>query len=174
MSDLIVKGLPELRQKFKQISDDVGTKVLRRGGAAGASLLRDAVKAAAPIRKKVKRYGRFQVPPGTLKAAAIRKFVRQESNLTQATYIVTFRQGKRYQKTGRDAFYAKWVERGHRIVPRRKKVTRLRDLVRAQKSGGFVAGRYFMARAVTANVDAAAQKTVDAMDTAIRKIAGIS
>jgi hypothetical protein len=172
-----VKGLPELRAKFQQISKDVGTKVLRRGSAAGALLLRDAVKEAAPIRKSIKRYGRFRVPPGTLKAAAIRKFIRQESTPTQSFYIVTFRQGKRYQKSGRDAFYAKWVERGHRVVPRRPKgfIGSLRSFKRlGPPPTRFVPGRFFMARAVEANAGNAAQRMVGAMDVEIRKVDGIT
>lgn len=175
MSEVIVKGLPELRARFKAVDAEVGRKVLRTGGAAGSRVIRDAVKAAAPVRKQTRRYGRFQVPPGTLKAATLQKFIREQSNATQATYYVTFRQGKRFQKTGRDAYYAKWVERGHRIVGRRPKGT-LRRIHRetAAASGRFVPGRYFMARAAAANASAAAQKAVDAMDRAIRKVPGIS
>ncbi|MGH7785087.1 MAG: hypothetical protein ACREO5_14765, partial [Candidatus Binatia bacterium] len=51
--------------------------------------------------------------PGTLRRAAITKFVATASNATQVEYIVTFRKGPRQQKGGRDAFYASWVEFGH-------------------------------------------------------------
>jgi hypothetical protein len=181
MSDVIVKGLPELREKFRQISAEVGTKALRRGAAAGGVLLRDAIKAAAPIRKDKKRYGRFVVPPGTLRAAALVKYAREESNATQSFYVVTFRQGKRYQNSGRDAYYARWVERGHLIVPRASKTPTYlkKNSITARRKAAAVAnkrvpGLYFMARATEANVQRAADRMVSVMDATIRKIDGIS
>lgn len=181
MSDVIVKGLPELKAKFQQVSAEVGTKVLRVGAAAASGVIRDAVKAAAPEGKKTRKRGRFLVPPGTLKAAALHKFAREESNVTQVAYIVTFRQGKRYQKTGRDAYYARWVERGHLIVPRGRKTpvySKAQSITTRRKAAAVankrVPGKFFMANASLAAASPAAQRAVDVMDARLRKIDGIS
>lgn len=168
-----VRGLPELAARFKALNTEVGSKVLRIGGAAGSRLIKDAVKAAAPIRKQTRRYGRFLVPPGTLKAATLQKFIREQSNATQAVYFVTFRQGRGAQKSGRDAFYAKWVERGHRVRTRKRRLT-LGNAFTPPPAQKYVPGRYFMARAAAANAGAAAQKAVNAMDAAVRRLPGIS
>jgi HK97 gp10 family phage protein len=102
MSEFIkITGLEELNRRLNAIPGEIATKVLRKGVAAGANLVKIAAAAEAPF------------ITGTLRRAAIVKFLRAESNATQVEYIVTFRKGKRERKKGRDAYYASWVEFGH-------------------------------------------------------------
>lgn len=127
-----VKGLPELAAHLKTLPAKIRRTCLRNGVAAGARLVRDQAKRNAPIssgmrlRKGTARIGgkrvqgQYKVPPGTLRRAALLKFVKEESNDTQVNYIVTFRKGRNQQARGRDAFYASWVEFGHKIVARFK------------------------------------------------------
>jgi HK97 gp10 family phage protein len=130
-----VKGLRELQQRLATLPIEIGRKALRKSVAAGASVIRAAAKARAPISKGPVRRGngRPLTPPGTLKRAALIKYVKAESTDTQASYIVAFRKGKRAQKTNKDAFYASWVEFGHKIVPRRGKSARRGTLARNRR-----------------------------------------
>lgn len=100
-----VLGLPELRQYLASIPPLLATKVLKKGVAAGARVVKVAAQKQIGTDPKTRT--------GTLKRAAIVKFIRAESNATQVEYIMTFRKGKREQKKGRDAFYASFVEFGH-------------------------------------------------------------
>lgn len=127
MSELVhVKGLEELKAKFLRLSKESGRKVLRPMTAAGARVVKAAV---------VENIGSDpRSISGTLKRSAIIKFVAAESNETQVEYIVTFRRGKNQQKHGRDAFYAPWVEHGHKIVPRSAKAKTLRGVLRNRRT----------------------------------------
>lgn len=171
-------GLDELKGRFAQLPTEIGKKVLRKGAGAGARVIKAAEIAGAPEKS------------GRLKRAAIIKFVREQSTDDQALYVVTFRQGKKQQavKRGRgakqtivnlDAFYAKWVERGHRIVGRRKKGGTKRARGRALRalrsaSSGRVLGLFFFAKALAASSDKALRAQVDTMLTEIRKLPGIT
>ena len=102
-------GLEDLKRRFREIPHEIATKVLRKGVLSGANIVKKAA---------IQQIGSGEPAPqsrsGTLKRAAIVKFIRENSNDTQVEYIVTFRKGKRQQAKGRDAFYASWVEFGHR------------------------------------------------------------
>lgn len=172
MAEIIqVQGLKELQQKLARLPADVSKKLLRKSvGTAAGNAKRDA-QAAAPRRT------------GTLHRAALVKFDRQQSNATQAVFLVTFRKGKKLQKgaaigksgkvrrASADAFYASWVEFGHKIVPRSKRVARKGKLrnaatVRARRSAatGFVAGRRFLTNSFAANT----QKHIQTIERVIR------
>jgi HK97 gp10 family phage protein len=178
---VVVKGLPELKAKFAQIGRDVAKQALRKGGSAGAKIAKQSIKALAP-----------RGATGTLQRAIITKFVRENSDDNQAMYIVTARQGKRLQKgaaIGRkgkvrrasaDAYYAKWVERGHRIVPRSARIgtkhgkAQYRETLRARRgrAGGMVPGRFFMARGFAASKERAVSGMVAAMRAEVDKVLG--
>lgn len=130
-----IKGLDELKRRLDMLPKDVASKALRKSVAAGASVIRLAAKNAAPVSAgPVRRGGGKQTTPGTLKRAALMKYVKAESNDTQVSYIVGFRQGKRNQKSNRDAFYASWVEFGHKVVPRRGKGAKRGTLARNRRN----------------------------------------
>jgi HK97 gp10 family phage protein len=176
MNSLTVRviGLDSLNAKFKQIPVDVARKVLRKGPGAAAQLIK---RAARPF---------IHNRTGTLSRSLISKFLREESNDTQAVYIVTARKGKKLQKgqkvgkgirkTNLDAYYASWVEFGHKIVPRRGKAEPFskrkrgvvgRGTLRARRAAatGFVAGRRFLTPALANNTNQA----IEAMKTAIAR-----
>lgn len=173
MSELVhVKGLEELKAKFAQISKDAGRKVLRPGVAAGARV----VKAAA-----VENIGADpKSRSGTLKRSAIIKFLATASNEQQVEYIVTFRRGKKFQKSGRDAFYAAWVERGHKIVPRSKRALTLRGVLRnrrtlkARRASAFgrVRPHPFLAPGFERSKERALKAMIDRMSADLTKLLG--
>ncbi len=123
MADIIqIKGLAELNQRLLALPQLMQTKVLRGAMLAGAKVVRDTAKANAPLGPGPKRrYNGNITPPGVLKRSALVKFDKSNSNGTQVVYLATFRKGRKQQKANRDAFYASWVEFGHKIVPRKSK-----------------------------------------------------
>lgn len=146
-----VHGLPELKAKFQALPAEIATKVLRKGVGAAAVLLRNAAQTGAPISAAARRRGSgLKTEPGTLRRAALAKYLSDESNGAQIVYIVTFRKGKGLQKSGKDAFYAGWVNFGHRIVPRsanlrygrNQRFTRLKN--RRAAAQGRVEGVHFL------------------------------
>ncbi|MBK8916486.1 MAG: HK97 gp10 family phage protein [Phycisphaerales bacterium] len=125
MAEIVrIEGLTELKRKFESLPRDIAKKAFRRSLSAAAKQARDDARNRAPLGKGSKRRGGRLVPAGTLKRSALVKFDRTQSNDLQAVYIVTFRRGKKQQKGNRDAYYASWVEFGHRIVPRKPKGSR--------------------------------------------------
>lgn len=118
MTTIEVKGLPELKAKFSKVEAVVAKRILRRMAGAGAQVVKKAVQGTSLIHDDT----------GTLRRSVIVKFVRELSNDVQTEYIVTVRKGKKFQagqkagkgfrKANSDAFYASWVEFGHKIVPR--------------------------------------------------------
>ena len=155
-----VEGLRELKLKLDRLPADLQKKALRGALSAAASQARDAARALAPIGKGPRRRGGRTVPAGTLKRSAIVAFDRKQSNQTQAVYVVTFRRGKKHQKGNRDAYYASWVEFGHRIVPRKPKGSfwrRKKGIVsafslagRRVNATGSVPGRRFLTNSFSA------------------------
>jgi HK97 gp10 family phage protein len=132
-----VRGLRELRAKMQQVNRDLRNKGARRAIGTAAGLVKRTVVSGAPVRS------------GTLRRAALVNYRRKESTDTRTVYVVTFRRGKRYQpkagKSGklslnRDAYYAGWVEFGHRIVPRRHKSAKHKRSV----ATGRVEGRHML------------------------------
>lgn len=117
-----VKGLAELQKKLMSLSGNVRNKVLRKAVLAGAGIIRREAVRIAPVSKGPRRRGKGRiVAPGTLRRAIRNVYAREKSNENQVTYLVTVRKGKREQKRDRDAYYASWVEFGHKFVPRRSK-----------------------------------------------------
>lgn len=118
MSDVLIKaeveGLDETLRDLRKLDETIQRKVLRRSVYAGARLVRDKVKATAPVET------------GTIKRAVVHKFARELSKDGAQTYVVTLTRGKKYQRVGKkgrnqDAYYWPWVEYGHRIVARKGK-----------------------------------------------------
>jgi HK97 gp10 family phage protein len=118
---VILEGWKELETKLLGLSAKIAKNVLRTSVYAGAAVMKEAVKAKAPLLTG-KTWGIHQ-PAGTLKRSIIVKHIPEQSGLYQQTYKVTVKQGKRYQGQGKkqnrsqDAFYARWVEHGHWYVP---------------------------------------------------------
>jgi len=175
-----VKGLDELKALFARLPVDVRTKVIRRGVSRAASEVKKAAAAAAPQASRPIPRGKSRpaTQPGTLKRAAIIKLLRELSGEDQIAYGVTFRQGRKAQAKGRDAFYASWVERGHKIVPRSAKVRTLQGKRRSavalakRRAGasGFVPGRFFLAQSFGATRARAIEVMVREFDRGLQKL----
>lgn len=119
MSDLQhVEGLAQFAATMKTLPQTVSDKILRRSMFAGAMVFKKFVQAYAPVASKPVRRGNGHVTlPGTMRAAVIVKLISSQSGADQVQYIVTYRKGKAQQKSGRDAFYARFLEFGHYTRP---------------------------------------------------------
>lgn len=140
-----ITGLKELGETLRQLPREIASK---NGGPLKAALfqalkpIRDEARARAPAHdgaplKKGKQ------PSGTLKKNIIAKREPRPDKfgLTEL-YHITVRTGKK-RKTG-DAFYWKFVEFGHAIVPRRSRGESLRAHRKAVAKYGRVAPRPFL------------------------------
>ena len=164
MTDPIhVSGLDELSAKLKALPPRIAKNALRRSVSAGARVIRIEARNRAPISASPRRRGSGMISkPGTLKRAAMSFSIREKSNQVQQTFGVAFKSGKKEQAKGRDAFYWKWVEAGHRIIPRRSKTGSNSGGIaarRKQHRGGFVQGRRFLRDAFNAT----AQRAIEAI-----------
>lgn len=150
MSDVKnIVGLDDLQRYFKEFPAEVSKKVLRKMAGAGAQVVRAATSDKIPIGKSTPRH-----VAGTLKRSLRVVYKREDSNDNQAVFAVTFRQGKKAQgkvvinrKSGAqsfqlsaDAYYAGWVERGHRIVGRRNANFLRGSTIRARRTAANVSG----------------------------------
>lgn len=109
----------EIDAALKTLPDKLALRVLRQGVFAGAKILRDRSKVAAPVRRegiRGKYYGRTGATliryPGYLKRMIGAKFSRKRSSKAQSVYHV--------RPIG-PAFYGFFVEGGHRIGKRPSK-----------------------------------------------------
>ena len=89
------------------MTDAAGESALRQAAVAGARVIHEEVRLRAPTGPKVHMRGGKEYPPGTLKKNIIIFYDERESVTPQhQVYGVTI---------GRDAFYGRIVEDGHRI-----------------------------------------------------------
>lgn len=95
-----VQGLKELEQKLLQMAPKLARNGLRASVAAGARVV------VAEARKNV------PVDTGTLRRAIYQKQIREQSSMTQQTFFVGVRAGKREQKKNRDGYYFPFIEFG--------------------------------------------------------------
>lgn len=166
MADLThVKGLAELSAKLKALPPRIAKNALRRAVSAGAAVIRKEAKRLAPISAAPRKRGNGAMSvPGTLKRAAMSFSIREQSNQVQQTFGVAFKSGKKEQAKSRDAYYWKWVEAGHRIIPRRGKSGNSLKARRNMHRGGFVQGRRFLRDAFTAS----APRAIAAIEAKLR------
>lgn len=150
--------LADMRNALAQVGAAVGEEALRASGFAGAEVLRDEAKLNASRHRDT----------GTLMDNIIVKRVEEKSDGARIqTYYVMVRQGKMHREG--DAFYWRWVENGHKIVPRKpKRVTWKQHRAAAALEYGTrkVPGVGFMRGAY----DAKQWEAVDAIRGELRKI----
>lgn len=110
-----VKGLAELQAKLLELPGKVERHVVRKAVSDGAAVVRDEMKARAPVYTGEVADG--HPPPGTLRKAVFEKFDAANSHDGLTTYIVGVRHGKKMQHVGKknrnlDAYYFFMVEFG--------------------------------------------------------------
>lgn len=125
-----------LDEKLAQVETKLSRSILRSAVRLGANVIRDAARSGAPVRS------------GALRRNIRTVLRRGKPGLTVASVGVMSSSGSRLKGKGRWPYYASFVERGHRIVPRRGKGQRAGG---TGKGGGFVAARPFLLPALVSN-----------------------
>jgi len=109
-----VKGLDELRAKFKELPRAMRVKVLRNSANAGMRVIRDIAKEGAPTLKPTK----FKSPyrkAGTLRdAIRVRtsKRDRKAGDVGAFVNVKPLKKGEASAKNPRDPYYWRWQEFG--------------------------------------------------------------
>jgi hypothetical protein len=112
---MIKINLSQLMEAIDGIEDQVRAAIdedgLREIGFSGAGVIRDEAKRNALAHKKT----------GVLERSIIAKRLEERADGgNRQVYLVTVRKGS---YGGEDAFYAPFVEKGHKFVPRKKQGT---------------------------------------------------
>ncbi len=139
---LRVEGIEEARGMLRRFGKE-GVKMLRRSMWAGGAIIRNEIRAQAPVAAKPHKRGGRLIPPGTIKKAPVSLWARELSDATDQVFMVTLRRGKKYQRMGKkevskDAYYWPWVEYGHKFVPRKAKAGSKGISARRKAAGGMV------------------------------------
>lgn len=154
--DVRIVGLPDFKARLRDLSVNMRKKVVRAGAMAAANVFKKAAVANAPV-LTVPRKHRVA---GTLKKSIFAGRSKGRSSDGVEMIVVGVRHGRKAGKTGRDAYYWRWVEDDH--VPRGPG-QRIRGGVRRRTlernrllaAGQVVPGTFFMKKAFDANKERA-------------------
>jgi homoserine dehydrogenase len=95
-----------------QVKNSIDEPALRAVGFAGAEVFRE----------EAKRNAQSHIKTGTLwRSIIVKRAEEQSDGGMKQVYIVTTRKGR---FGGEDAFYSRFVERGHKFVPKNKNVSK--------------------------------------------------
>jgi HK97 gp10 family phage protein len=159
--DVKFLGLPEFSTRLRALSFDMQRKIVRAGATAAGVIFRNAAIANAPT---LKQRDTRKVNPrvaGTLKKSIYAARSKVKSKPGIEVIVIAARSGGKAAKSGKSAFYWRFVEAGHLARGRGQKVkggTRRAGLERARlKASGakFVPPVEFLKRAFKDNQDAA-------------------
>lgn len=146
MIEMKVDGLDSVAFALKELGPRIARNALKSAVMAGAAPIAKDAQARAPVQT------------GTLRAAIYRKALGRLSNTSRQVVIVGVRQGraarnvKRGKKTRNlDAYYWRWVEFGHVVVPRGSSNLATRRRFASKGRGQQVAARPFMRPAFESN-----------------------
>jgi HK97 gp10 family phage protein len=112
MADLLnVKLSGDAFEGLARLTEALGENALRATGYAGAKVFQE---------EAIANTAKFKEPTGVIRDNIIVKRIEEESDgAKKQTYRVVVRKGKMNVKG--DAYYAGWVESGHKIVRRKPK-----------------------------------------------------
>ena len=114
MARITVSGLHELQAKLRALPAALAEHALRPAVAAAATVLRDEASRMAPVYHGDVADG--HPPPGTLKRAIFRTYVRQRSSPSRVVYAIGVKHGGSAvvagDGTGKGAYYWHMVEYG--------------------------------------------------------------
>lgn len=105
--NLTVTGLAELSKKLKEMPVKLARNGLRAAVNAGAEVIRKDAASRVPVDTR------------RLKKAIYKKQIREKSNNVQQTFFVGARNGKKYRKADKDAYYWRFLEFGTSKLPAR-------------------------------------------------------
>lgn len=108
MLDLnVTHNLPDFKRQMARFGQDFERRTVRSATLAAANVFKKLVIAAAPVLRR---------PSKKRIAGALKKsiYVYRSKRSTKGAerYVVSFRKGRKAAKTGRDAFYGRFLEAG--------------------------------------------------------------
>lgn len=120
MMDVKINGLPDLREALRSIPDKLRRRALRNALAAGARVVRNTARDAAPVipaaslpvRRGIRR-------PGTVRnAISVRtsKIARRSGDVGVYVNVRPAKRGQRGAKNPFDPYYWRWVEFGTKFA----------------------------------------------------------
>jgi HK97 gp10 family phage protein len=152
MADLRnIEGLAELDRALHALPGNIAKNVLRGAVGAGAAVIRKEAKSRAPVAEGPQRPD--APPPGTLQRAIYSKWIRELSDWSKQTFIVSVKKGRKYRKAGKkytDAFYWWFVENGTSKMAARPY---LRPAFEAKKTEAIEAIRDYLAKRIPLEVE---------------------
>lgn len=105
MFEVKVKGLEQLNARVKELTTEMQTSIAKGAASSAASLLK------GKVREGIKTAG-IKEDTGTLDRAVYMAFAKDASSAYDKHYVVGVRQGKKYRKAEKDAYYWWWLEFG--------------------------------------------------------------
>lgn len=123
-----VLGIEDLAASFREVREDMGSKVARRMVVAGGKIVRERAKANAQANGSVISGAMVDniaikresgTPDGTAQYHVGVRHGRQQTNKVrkQGAKRLVVSKGRIVTRRENDPFYWKFVERGHRVVP---------------------------------------------------------
>lgn len=95
-----IEGLEHVKDRLKGLGPELSKKALNQAVSAGARIIRDAGKQAAPV------------DTGALRNSIYTKRIKELSSTEEATYFVGARSGYKYKSKNADGWYFHMVEFG--------------------------------------------------------------
>lgn len=139
MIEYKVRESRNLDEALRQIEPKLVANILRTAVRAAGNIVRDAARQNAPVKSGLLKHDIRTV---------VRRSGVSEARASVGVFSSAVRSGS---KTHRGfAFYASFVEKGHRIVPRSSKVALVGRRIQANISGGVVAAKPFLLPALVA------------------------
>lgn len=171
-SSVQITGLRELGEVLKKLPKEIASKnggPLRAALFQGAKVIRDEARVRAPVRtSKLSPKREAKQPPGTLKRNIVATRDRDPARSGQTeNYVIRPKTGKN-RKTG-DAYYWRWVELGHRIVPPGQRKAGRRAIKAGAFEGGNVPPKPFMRPAFEAKKEEAVAKFAQSLAKGITR-----
>lgn len=167
-----MSNLPDFKRQMAHVSLELQGKAVRRATAAAAGALRaEGVRGAAAPKATPAARPRT----GTLVRAVYMTRNRRTSTKGAERYLVGVRQGRKAARTGRDAFYARWLEGGW--IPRGpgqriRGGARRKALERSRLAGRRVAYPFFQDR-MKAGSSRAVEAFIRRLDREVKRLGAI-
>ena len=184
MPETKVLGINQMRVNFEKVGKDMQTRTARRAVVAGGRIIKneaiaiarangsvrtgDMVKNIVIKRERKAGDGVEQYHIGVRHGRGQTKKAKEQGKVLLAINS----RGRIYERRDNDPYYWKWVELGHKIVPRRTRNDKRSVRRRRAEAGGRVEGKPFIGPALERKSAEAIKAMGDAIAAELAKGAG--
>ena len=113
-----IKGFDEVRKRLDEFPEKLQKKVVRQGLKAGINVILDEAKATTPVGSTYWNKGKS---PGTLRNAITSRVCTKQGQ-PGSVMLLTHGKSSRGIFVKNDAFYWRFVEYGHAMIRKNKKI----------------------------------------------------